>query len=443
MQPDFLQTLRDLRKKYGDIYSLSLGKFWVVVVNGSENLRELLVKHAESTTDRPPFYMFQISNNKGVISSSGSEWKHQRTFALSKLRDFGFGKRSFESRILEELEIFLSLLNSYEGQPFDISDILQTSMSNNVMSIAVGRRFDYDDAKFKHFVHLLEENITHAAATGPMNFVPLLAKLPGDLFSGQLLQRNADLTFDFFRNEIKEHKQTLDDNNIRDFIDGYLVQIKEQPSGSNIYTEEQLLYIIGDLFAAGTETTATTIRWAMIYLMNNMDIQRKMKKEIEDVVGDGRLPCLSDKPNLPYCEAVMHESLRLGNIVPFSLPHYVTNDIFHKGYKIPKNSVIIPSLDSVAYDEKLFPDSHVFNPERFLDANGKVCGQDKVLTFSLGRRVCLGESLARMELFLYMTALIQRFEFQPPVDEKPPPVKGNLGLTYAPIKYTLRAMTRR
>lgn len=118
--------------------------------------------------------------------------------------------------------------------------------------------------------------------------------------------------------------------------------------------------------------------------MNNMDIQRKMKKEIEDVVGDGRLPCLSDKPNLPYCEAVMHESLRLGNIVPFAIPHYVTNDIFHKGYKIPKNSVIIPSLDSVAYDEKLFPDSHVFNPERFLDANGKVCGQDKVLTFSLG-----------------------------------------------------------
>jgi cytochrome P450 len=65
-----------------------------------------------------------------------------------------------------------------------------------------------------------------------------------------------------------------------------------------------------------------------------MDIQRKMKKEIEDVVGYGRLPCLSDKPNLPYCEAVMHESLRLENIVPFSLPHHVTNDIFYKGYKV-------------------------------------------------------------------------------------------------------------
>lgn len=67
MQSDFLQAVRDLRLKYGDIYSLSLGTFWVVVVNGSENLRELLVKHSESTTDRPPFYMFQLSNNKGKM----------------------------------------------------------------------------------------------------------------------------------------------------------------------------------------------------------------------------------------------------------------------------------------------------------------------------------------------------------------------------------------
>ena len=103
------------------------------------------------------------------------------------------------------------------------------------MAITVGRRFDYDDVKFKHFVRLLNENITNAASTG--NVVPFLAKLTGDLFIGKLLQRNADLTFDFFRNEIEEHKLPLDENSIRDFIDVYLVQIKEQQaSGGNIYT---------------------------------------------------------------------------------------------------------------------------------------------------------------------------------------------------------------
>jgi cytochrome P450 len=70
------------------------------------------------------------------------------------------------------------------------------------------------------------------------------------------------------------------------------------------FTAEQLESLIGDLFAAGTETTATTIRWAIVYLLNNMDIQNKMRKEIDEVVGSGRHPTMSDKPNLPYCEAV-------------------------------------------------------------------------------------------------------------------------------------------
>jgi cytochrome P450 len=109
-----------------------------------------------------------------------------------------------------------------------------------------------------------------------------------------------------------------------------------------------------------------------------------MWKEIDNVVGVGRLPSLSDKPNLPYCEAVTLESLRLGNILPLSLPHLVTGDVKCQGYKIPKGSVIFPCLDSVVHDEKLFPNSHDFKPERFIDTDGKLCGQDKILSFCLG-----------------------------------------------------------
>ena len=115
-----------------------------------------------------------------------------------------------------------------------------------------------------------------------------------------------------------------------------------------------------------------------------MDIQRKMWKDIDDVVGCGRLPQMSDKPNLPYCEAVVLESLRLGNIFPLSLPHMASEDIFYKGYKIPKGAVLIPCLDSVAYDESLFPDNDEFKPERWIDNDNKVFGHDKSLTFSLG-----------------------------------------------------------
>jgi len=126
-----------------------------------------------------------------------------------------------------------------------------------------------------------------------------------------------------------------------------------------------------------------------------------MWKEIDNVVGVGRLPSLSDRPNLPYCEAVVLESLRLGNIVPLSLPHLVTGDVKCQCYKIPKGSVIVPCLDSVVHDEKLFPNSHDFKPERFIDTDGKLYNQDKVLTFSLGEFICIN-----IMVFILLTVVL-------------------------------------
>lgn len=142
---------------------------------------------------------------------------------------------------------------------------------------------------------------------------------------------------------------------------------------------------MNDLISAGTETTATTIRWAIVLLLNNITVQNKMRKEIDVAVGTGRVPTLADRHNMPYCEAVILESLRFGNIGPLAFPHLVTEEIIYKDlYVIPKGSVVIPCLDSVAFDETWFPESNVFKPERFIDEKGKLCNQDKIATFSLG-----------------------------------------------------------
>ncbi|CAG2249489.1 unnamed protein product [Mytilus edulis] len=90
--------------------------------------------------------------------------------------------------------------------------------------------------------------------------------------------------------------ERLDENNIRDFIDAYFLKTVE--TNNEYYTDEQLLSVIADLFGAGTETSATTIEWAFVYMMNDMDIQIKMRQEIDDIAGNGRLPTLSDKHNL-------------------------------------------------------------------------------------------------------------------------------------------------
>ena len=172
----------------------------------------------------------------GIISSSGTHWKHQRTFALSKLRDFGFGKRSFEPSILDEIEYFLRLLEKYKGQSFDIDHLLQTTMANNIMSITVGRRFEYDDPKFRHFIKCADENVKNAAFIGPANFVPILAQLPGDFFGAKRIVKSIGAIYDFFREEIKDHENTFDENNMRDFIDVYLCEMRKNDTNRDIFT---------------------------------------------------------------------------------------------------------------------------------------------------------------------------------------------------------------
>lgn len=161
----------------------------------------------------------------GIIASNGTTWRQQRTFAHLKLRDFGFGRRSFESRISEEVDIFLKYLDDLKGKPFDVSEKLNISISNNVMSIIIGRRFDYDDPKFKYFIGLLTANFKNAALAGPLYFFPILAKLPGDMFGAKKIVDISVKLRQFYRDEIAEHKASFDENNIRDFTDAYLKEI--------------------------------------------------------------------------------------------------------------------------------------------------------------------------------------------------------------------------
>lgn len=143
--------------------------------------------------------------------------------------------------------------------------------------------------------------------------------------------------------------------------------------------------IMNELFVAGTETTATALRWFCLFMIRYPEVQEKMRKEVNDVIGTSRFPRLEDKPRLPYCEAVIHETLRVGAIGPFSIPHGLSRDLHYNGFIIPKDALLIQNLYSSFFDEKIFPDPHAFNPERFLDEKGSLQNTEKVLVFSLGK----------------------------------------------------------
>lgn len=144
---------------------------------------------------------------------------------------------------------------------------------------------------------------------------------------------------------------------------------------------------------------------------------------------------------MPYTEAVLHEVLRFCNIVPLGIFHATSEDAVVRGYSIPKGTTVITNLYSVHFDEKYWKDPDMFYPERFLDSNGYFTKKEALIPFSLGRRHCLGEQLARMEMFLFFTSLLQQFHLHFP-HELVPNLKPRLGMTLQPQPYLICAERR-
>ncbi|XP_065448198.1 vitamin D 25-hydroxylase isoform X3 [Chrysemys picta bellii] len=167
----------------------------------------------------------------------------------------------------------------------------------------------------------------------------------------------------------------------------------------------------------------------------------QVHKEIDLVVGPNKTPSLEEKCKMPYTEAVLHEILRFCNIAPLGIFHATSKDTVVRGYSIPEGTTIITNLYSVHFDEKYWSNPEVFYPERFLDSSGQFIKKDAFVPFSLGRRHCLGEQLARMEMFLFFTSLLQRFHLHFP-HALIPNLKPKLGMTLQPQPYLICAERR-
>ncbi|XP_033743127.1 cytochrome P450 2H1-like [Pecten maximus] len=436
-----MRTFRKLRRTYGDVFSIRVGTQLLVVLNGYDVIKDALVKRADEFSDRPILFINSIlTKGRGLLASSGEHWKQTRTFSLTALREFGFGKKSLEAKVKEEVDVFLDVIGQHNGEPFDINALVHSSVANVICSIVFGRRFDHDDKDFKWLLSNVDPG--PAGPTSIVNTFPVLRFLPGDPFGIKTFLRKLLQLRGYFRTSVEKHKMAFDPNSPQDLIDAFIKEKSKHDKDNPVFRYDNLDFIILHLFLAGTETTTTTIRWAIVYLLRNPDVQVRMFREIESVVGLSRLPTVADRPNLHYCEAFITEILRRCNIVPLSVPHGALKDIHFRGYRIPKGCTILPNLDSILNDPENFPNPETFDPTRFLDDQGKFCGAEKVVAFSLGRRVCLGEALARMEMFLILTSFVQRYEVVADEPGNLPSEEGLFGITYRPEPYKFRAIPR-
>ncbi|KAF5904178.1 cytochrome P450 2B4-like, partial [Clarias magur] len=371
--------------QYGDLCCVYVGKRPMIVLNNVEMAKEALVQNGTVFSGRPHVPLIEwVTKGYGIVAVTyGHAWKQQRRFALHTLRNFGLGKKSVEERVAEEARCLITEMLKHEGKALDPMYPIMNAVSNIICSIIFGDRFDYEDKRFAKLLEILNENIRlSGSAVGLIfNLVPFIRHFPGPQ---QKILQNANALIGFIREVMEDHKKTLDSENLRDFIDAYLVEISKQKSNEDsTFHEDNLLMTTADLFLAGTETTATTLRWGLIFMMNHPEIQDRCHEEIIRVLGYDRSPTMDDRARMPYTHATVHEIQRIGNIVPFGVVHQTTETTQLQGYTIPKGTESIPNLTAIMQDKKHWKYPDTFNPENFLDENGQFCKNDSFLPFSL------------------------------------------------------------
>ncbi|KAM4530274.1 cytochrome P450 2K1-like [Odontesthes bonariensis] len=440
------QSLFHLSKKYGPVFKIYFGIKKVVVLAGYRTVKQALVNHADEFGNReitPIFYDF--NKGHGILFSNGESWKEMRRFALTTLKDFGMGKRISEEKIIEECHYLIEEFVKFEGKPFNNTRAIHYAASNVISSIMFGKRFEYKDQIFQAMVERDNETI-HLTGSASLQMYNLFPWLGPCLKNWRVVIRNVEAGNADTRKIIADLKETLDPEMCRCFVDAFLIHkqnLEENEMKNSHYHDDNLLYSVTNLFAAGTDTTGITLKWCLLYMAKYPHIQDRVVEELSTVVGSRQVR-IEDRKNLPYTDAVIHESQRLANIVPMSIPHTTSKDVTFQGYFIKEGTTVLPLLTSVLYDESEWESPHTFNPSHFLDNEGKFIRRDAFMSFSAGRRVCLGEGLARMELFLFFTSLLQLFCFTPPpgVSEDELDLTPVVGFILSPLPQKLCAIRR-
>ncbi|XP_034359475.1 cytochrome P450 2J5-like [Arvicanthis niloticus] len=443
-QIDFEQNhlvIQELMKKYGNVFSLELGRSSAVVVSGLPLIKKMFTQLDQNFLNRfiSPVRERTTGNN-GLIVSNGQTWKEQRRFALMTLRNFGLGKKSLEQRIQEEAHHLVEAIGKEGGQPVNLHFKINNAVSNIICSVTFGERFEYEDSHFQKLLKLLDEIIyVQASMAGQLynSFPHIMKHFPGP---HQKIFRNWEELNLFISHIIKKHQKDWNPDEPRDFIDAFLTEMQKYPDKTTSFNEENLISSTLDLFLAGTESTSTTLRWALLYMTVYPEIQKNVQAEIDRVIGHKRQVSLSDRESMPYTNAVIHEVQRMGNIVPLSVSREVAVDTKFDGFHLPKGTRILTNLTALHRDPKEWATPEVFNPEHFLE-NGQFKKRDSFLPFSMGKRACLGEQLARAELFIFFSALMQKFTFKPPINEKLS-LKFRMGVTLSPVSHRICAIPR-
>ncbi|NWH87405.1 CP1A4 protein, partial [Aegithalos caudatus] len=430
-------ALTRLSRRYGDVMEVRIGTRPVLVLSGLDTIRQALVKQGEDFMGRPDLYSFRfVTDGQSLTFSpdSGEVWRARRKLAQSALKSFSVAPSPtssssclLEEHVSKEAEYLVTkFLQLMEGEVFDLNQYMTVSVANVICAMCFGKRYEHEDQELLSLVNMGNEFGEVAVGGHPADFIPLLRYLPSRTLE---VFKDINRRFGAFVQKIvEEHYSSFDKEHIRDITDSLIGHCQEKSAREDAHVQlsnEKIIHIVNDLFGAGFDTVATALSWSLMYVALYPDVQRKIQEELDQTIGRERRPRLSDRGTLPYTEAFILEMFRHSSFLPFTIPHSTTKATVLNGYYIPKDTCVFVNQWQVNHDETLWKEPSAFRPERFLTPRGELSRTEgeKVLAFGLGKRRCLGETIGRWEIFLFLTTLLQQLHFSlrpgEPVDITP------------------------
>ncbi|KAM4615377.1 steroid 17-alpha-hydroxylase/17,20 lyase [Polymixia lowei] len=446
---------QDLQAKYGQTYSFMMGSHTVIIVNHHLHAKEVLLKKGKTFAGRPRTVTTDVLTRDGKDIAFGdysATWRFHRKIVHGALCMFGEGSVSIEKIVCREAQSLCATVSDAVsgGEALDLSPELTRAVTNVICALCFNSSYRRGDPEFEGMLRYSQGIVDTVAKDSLVDIFPWLQVFPNaDL---RLLKQCVSIRDSLLQKKYDEHKADYSDHIQRDLLDA-LLRAKRSAENNNTaqitmetvgLSDDHLLMTVGDIFGAGVETTTTVLKWAVAYLIHYPQVQRRIQEELDSNMGGDRTPQLSDRGSLPYLEATIREVLRIRPVAPLLIPHVALADTSIGDFTVRKGARVVINLWSLHHDDKEWKNPDLFDPGRFLneDGTGLVIPSPSYLPFGAGVRVCLGEALAKMELFLFLSWILQRFVLSVPVGESLPSLEGKFGVVLQPAKYKVNATPR-
>ncbi|XP_019358289.1 PREDICTED: steroid 17-alpha-hydroxylase/17,20 lyase [Gavialis gangeticus] len=440
-----------LQARYGCLYALRLGSEYLVVVNNHLHAREVLFKKGKEFAGRPHSVTSDLMSRGGkdiAFASYSPLWRLQRKLVHTALSMFGEGSEALQKIVCREAEGLCEVLAATQGAPLAMAPELTRAVTNVVCSLCFNSSYRRGDPEFETMLQYSQGIVDTVGKESLVDIFPWLQYFPnkGLAWLRQCIKARDEL----LQKKFTEHKKAFCSDSVSDLMDALLrAKFNMENNNSRLdpgleLSDDHLLMTVGDIFGAGVETTTTALKWAVIYMLHYPEVQRKIQEELDQQLGLERRPQLSDRQRLPYLEATISEVLRIRPVAPLLIPHVALVDSSIGDYIIPKGAHVIVNIWAIHHDEDEWDKPEEFNPGRFLDERGQriYSPTPSYMPFGSGVRACLGEVLAKMELFLLLSWILQRFTLELPPHHPLPSLAGKFGIVLQATGFDVKAVPR-